>query len=477
NFFTPPSPVGCADPSESHVSNPHRDQTRYHHSDRQERSSRDARVPPKERAHSRQRMNDHVDLYDIEHTETTSAQKYLEDHPTTRPRRMRSHSLSHNPAQHNLVPPPDFSRVLQDRDRLGAEVEHLRSLLTQEQARSEDLEHINRSLRRKLDRCRAKQQTTDDASQSMSRQNDMLRQELLQATTALSNERSQRKDERLLLDTRARELRDAQVFLDKADNCSVTDVIDAVRSLNSEIFQLTATIVDDLEPSFASEPGNGNQKETLLGSRMIELLTSRGNDDMREGILQIALQAVLGNCCVSSINSWHASTSPSTFLDDLYRRIKTENSQSVSGRWRAITRAHKGVNYSSDSLSHCMISKLDTVLTIAGWPSLDSSNNHGRYRERISQILLLASKVDKMLGQSITTQDILLYVVQPGVPFGSHRMSDMNGPSKVDGEEVLCAAEIGVESSESSRKDGAKIEPYILLKPGVVVHSSLMKGQ
>ena len=132
-----------------------------------------------------------------------------------------------------------------------------------------------------------------------------------------------------LLTVRSAELRDAQQYLGKVDAVSYADVKRMVETLNSQIFQLAAQVVDEfsfekkrsypmLEPVQESCKSIG----TFLGSKFVGVVsTSAHADDPM--LVQVMLQAYLSKRVRLIIKEWDTDLHPSYsgLLSKLHKNI------------------------------------------------------------------------------------------------------------------------------------------------------------
>ncbi|KAK0222687.1 hypothetical protein EDD85DRAFT_779103, partial [Armillaria nabsnona] len=237
----------------------------------------------------------------------------------------------------------------------------------------------------------------------------------------------QREEDRNLLNARAAELRDAQIFLTKADKYSVAEVKSMLESLNEEILQLAAMLTDDQDDR-ANQDGameddldHGaayrlaiKRTRVMLGEDWLALFS--GNYD-KDVVLQSALIGVMAQYCTEFIEQWHCNGSADEMLRDLYQEIRQTSTQAVAGRWRAMTRENS--KYEGDQggalvenlalfLSDC----LRDVLVMAGW-SVSSAEHRltGAMGEHLRIIASFAMELDRAIGEGITSQDLQVYSV------------------------------------------------------------------
>lgn len=106
------------------------------------------------------------------------------------------------------------------------------------------------------------------------------------------------------------------------------------------------------------------------------------------------------------------------------------------------------------------------VLRIGGWSPADAKDTLTHtFGKRVSAIVNAAMKLDRAMGEGITSQDLVVYTARFDDHFDSNRMVDAYGNKKADGDAVACTCELGLIASDGSN---------ILLKTGVVLYSAFL---
>ncbi len=106
------------------------------------------------------------------------------------------------------------------------------------------------------------------------------------------------------------------------------------------------------------------------------------------------------------------------------------------------------------------------VLRIAGWSPADAKGTLIQtFGKRVSAIVKAAMKLDRAMGEGITSQDLVVYTAHLDDHFDSNTMVDAYGNQKADGDVVACTCELGLKASDGSN---------ILLKTGVVLYSAFL---
>lgn len=305
-------------------------------------------------------------------------------------------------------------------------------------------------------------------------QNKALEQDLQMVNAKLHREREQRQADRRLLATRAKELHETEVFLTKADQFSGAEVKAMVQGLNTEILQLAADIIDIVQIEDSAMEVDGDKRLTgqhAIHGRMMQLLQTRDDPDMHATVIQAALQGVLTRLCRQIISEWSQHSSTDNDLHDIYRDIRKKytDNHAVAGRWRSMTRERSKygmVTETEENFYSRITEAVLNVLRIAGWSPADAKNILMQtFGKRVSAIVKAAMKLDRAIGEGITSQDLMVYTAHFDDHFDSNRMVDAYGNQKADGEAVACTCELGLKASDGSN---------ILLKTGIVLCSAFL---
>ncbi|KAK0222697.1 hypothetical protein EDD85DRAFT_959956 [Armillaria nabsnona] len=329
-------------------------------------------------------------------------------------------------------------------------------------------------------------------ARTLQRQMEDMKRELRGAREALAREQAKRQEDRQLLDARGEELRNAQAFLTKADTHSHADIKAMVNALNSEIMQLASYMSDtldldqsQLDPSDEDTSASLSKEKHMLGDRMIFLLGTRDNQDLREVALLCSLQAVMVRTCNEMIRRWHREKKIHKICSDLYQDVKDSNAPAVAGRWRALTRAetkYRSEEDVEDLCSRLLVTHLWSVLQIAGWMTSDGRSIIEKdFGGRILEISKLMKQVDRAMNEGITSEDLVTYVVQPDVRFDPAMMANDNQDSRSemvteDDVTVACTIELGLKaySADLPSDDVRDFKMTVLMKPKVILWASMM---
>ncbi|SJL14057.1 uncharacterized protein ARMOST_17510 [Armillaria ostoyae] len=306
------------------------------------------------------------------------------------------------------------------------------------------------------------------------KQNKALEQDLQIVSGKLLHEREQREADRRLLATRAKELHETEMFLTKADQFSGAEVKAMLQGLNTEILQLAADIIDVLQIEDSAMEVDGDQWLTgqhLIHGRMVQLLQTRDDSDIHATVVQAALQGVLTRLCRQLISEWSQRSSTDDDLHDIYRDIRKKytNNHAVAGRWRSMTREsskYSVVSETEENFYSRVTEAVLNVLRVAGWSPADAKGTLMQtFGKRVSAIVKAAMKLDRAMGEGITSQDLVVYTAHFDDHFDSNTMVDAYGNQKADGDVVACTCELGLKVSGGSN---------ILLKTGVVLYSAFL---
>ena len=218
--------------------------------------------------------------------------------------------------------PPSSPRL--DKYQLLKEEHHrIRDELTQARA---TIENYDRELIRRNKELRQASHYVDHLQQEYQRSKDS--NNSLQ--NELNNVYQQLKDAKALSQSRGNELLGAQVFLNKADSLSISEVGEKVTALNEEIFQAAATLGETLvykrrELSQTDLDAASVVSHGIVGEKMTSILINQSQKSEREVnplLVQVVLQIVLVNFCVSKIQSWYpGDSSIGGFLSAIYSEI------------------------------------------------------------------------------------------------------------------------------------------------------------
>jgi regulator of replication initiation timing len=144
--------------------------------------------------------------------------------------------------------------------------------------------------------------------------------------------KAQLADAKTLSEIRGKELKDAQVWLTKADTLSTTDVVQKVIALNEEIFQAAALLGEVLQNAERKDRTQEQITEAfekarwMLGERMASFLdveSSNLRTDLNPLLPQVVLQIAITTWCGFVVSTWKPSDSTvADFLAAIYSEIR-----------------------------------------------------------------------------------------------------------------------------------------------------------
>ncbi|KAG7450052.1 uncharacterized protein BT62DRAFT_928833, partial [Guyanagaster necrorhizus] len=128
-----------------------------------------------------------------------------------------------------------------------------------------------------------------------------------------------------------------------------------------------------------------------------------------------------------------------------------------------------------------MVRRAVLVLLLAGWNSDGTTTWDAcvdtimeKYGRRIRDIVKLMTRLDKVIGESVVSKDIIVCIVASGRQYDLESMENADGlGEKVQpSDRVMCTSDLGLKVTEVSHDGGLEKDTY-LLKPKVVLRSSL----
>ncbi|KAF8805146.1 hypothetical protein BYT27DRAFT_7339743 [Phlegmacium glaucopus] len=252
----------------------------------------------------------------------------------------------------------------------------------------------------------------------------------------LNNIHQQLDDAKNLCKVRGKELHGAQVFLTKADALSISEVGEKVTALNEEIFQAAATLGEALIHQRHELPPEdldaaAAESQHIVGNTISNILISqaqRPEPVMNPLLVQVVLQIFMVNFCVSKIQSWYPSdVNIEAFLDAIYSEIRSSEEQAVSGRWRALTRAH--TRPTTDTWTTELSEKLMSILRIASWMP-GSPDDQESFTHRLPPIFKAVNELRIAIGEKFTSADLDVCTFHCGTRYAPSYMEDAYGDSR-----------------------------------------------
>jgi len=105
-----------------------------------------------------------------------------------------------------------------------------------------------------------------------------------------------------------------------------------------------------------------------------------------------------------------------------------------------------------------------------------------RFGERIGVVMKTAQRLNKTIGEGVTSCDLEALYIAPDVLYSADTMDDALGPTPTTptsdtvpagGEAILCTTDLGLVRAEKVSGSIGEWRESVLLKPKVVLHSGL----
>lgn len=386
----------------------------------------------------------------------------------------------------------EYQVSAQDKDRLKTEIIRLTNNLKKASKEADEIQA--RLLQEQGEREKVQQERFKLQNEHQKLQQDLnsYQQQLQMRETdkkALKNElqaiQTKFNDQTTLLNDRTRELRGAQAFLSTADTLSGAEVMRLVDELNQEIMQTAAFISDSFD--FARKPEHideikeaSRRTSELIGPAMTSLLSTvqHGEDPL---LIQIALQAATVEFSRWIIMTWDFDgLQAEQPLAEIYGDVRETESQAVSGRWRALTRSHaQKVALLEADVHSTMVAHISDTLVIVMIAAGCTKNYDDAYREftmkfgeRVSNIVRMAARLNKAMGEEVTSADLWPTHAVAGERFDTESMKDFDEGSGAQSGVVLCTTALGLQRSEKiGNGEGAESRTFTLAKPKVALEA------
>ncbi|KAG6334777.1 hypothetical protein ID866_4310 [Astraeus odoratus] len=341
----------------------------------------------------------------------------------------------------------------------------------------------------KQEAAKAKAAHQEDVN-ALKRQLEVKKSEIAGAKNDLQRSQAKLDDVTALLETRSRELKSAQVFLTTADTHSGAEVISLIDALNAEILQTCAFIADSFEfarkPEHATEIKEGCTRiSELMGPTMTHLLSTiqHGADPL---LVQVALQGATAEFSRWIIMTWDFDgLQAEQPLAEIYHDVRSSETQAISGRWRALTRAHaQKVSLQQDDVHSTMVTHISDTLVVTMVAAGCTKNYADVYREftqkfgeRVSNIVKMAVRLNKVMGEEVTSADLWPTHGAAGDKFDSAAMEDFESQVEDQTEKpVLCTTALGLYRSEKVGVGDAFEFKNAVLKKAKVALESIADG-
>ncbi|KAJ2935096.1 hypothetical protein H1R20_g2038, partial [Candolleomyces eurysporus] len=329
-----------------------------------------------------------------------------------------------------------------------------------------------------------------------------------------------------LSEVRGKELKDAQMFLGKADTLSVTDVIQKVDALNEEIFQMAAFLAEVLIYEVLQPDANRLEHRQAaiqltyesarhtLGDTLANTLAHESVNEPKEEsnplLVQIVMQIALTNWCGNFGCRWTSyqridnesanqakegqpkeSGSKSgiskqldhdRFISELYDSIRDHEDRAVAGRWRSITKAH--IPFSTTGWDHSLMLAICSIMNVAGWATR-SDDEMAQVEKRLSSIFKPLLDLRKATGEDVTSTDLEVCIIQPGQTFDRAYMEDAYADGRSSTKSKKSAPEAVISTSgfglqrlavRRPKVGGVQRQLEILSMPKVVLEKTIKEA-
>lgn len=273
-----------------------------------------------------------------------------------------------------------------------------------------------------------------------------------------------------------------------------------IQALNSDIFQLAASIAESEEffDDYKCDMDIANKAKKLFGPALCDLLYGCRNEDheRRELVIQILLQTALLWACRSIVRRCapnlrygemdvaYDAIAASCEFSSCFRLVFCVNScnigpQRTAGRWRAMARSYfkyaKPTEVTTHATHLCSYA-ISLVLHIAGFKAamIDleamQASVAARFDTSLQRIVNAAIRLDRVMGEEVISQNAELLIAR-GEAFNPAWMEDAYGEGR-DGT-VACSLEFGLKLSV--RGPELQLASFTVpLKAKVVLLSSLL---
>ncbi|KAH7883466.1 hypothetical protein F5I97DRAFT_1815020 [Phlebopus sp. FC_14] len=234
----------------------------------------------------------------------------------------------------------------------------------------------------------------------------------------------------------------------------------------------------------------GKRASVLIGGALVHFLgTKKHKEDPI--LIQIAFQAFFAYFLRYIASAWiiGGNEEANDFIQALYTKVRDTEAQAIAGRWRALTRAHFPRPHLDElQLTAMIASKITTglsdILLAAGCSASQAELAKAlsdKFTEKISILVSLAIRVNKIIGEDVTSGNLEVLAVHPAAPFNAEAMEDSydDGVSarsarSTDTAKVLCATDLGLRKRTRVAVTGEKEKQWemtLLLKPKVALES------
>ncbi|GJE96027.1 hypothetical protein PsYK624_122200 [Phanerochaete sordida] len=381
-----------------------------------------------------------------------------------------------------------WGRIEEQEDRIAS--------LEQELARSEEERKRMKRELKDWDRERTKLEQAAADYRELKMENAGLCAQLDQRCRELDHLRSEHQDMKSLLEIRTTELSSTRAFLDVSDTVSCADVQRLVDNLNAEIFQLAAGLTDDLVIGRVEQDTKEYEKAYAnvadwIGEDMARILASSAYADDPVWV-QMGLQAVASRFAEYGISTFNICipSEDDSLLQKIYRTLFMQEPQTVSARWRALTRRYvrrSCVENGLQAYAAKLIRAFQDILLVAGAQDHLRSSDWTGIQARMERIAASIMSVQNAIGEDVTSSELQVLCARPGAQYTSSWMQDADdcgrkGKRRDHGAEVQgvqCTTGLGLGRREVTQDNEGRshVKLVTILKAQVVLRPDGGSGE
>ncbi|EGO26438.1 hypothetical protein SERLADRAFT_463507 [Serpula lacrymans var. lacrymans S7.9] len=171
------------------------------------------------------------------------------------------------------------------------------------------------------------------------------------------------------------------------------------------------------------------------------------------------------------------------FLDSVYTKVRETEAQAVSGRWRALTRAHlqqlqREEPETLETLASSITNGLVDILVTAGCSAPINKIQEKlktAFNTKIAVMVDLAIRLNRAIGEDITSGNMEVVAVSSAMPYDPAKMDNAyedGQPQDSASIRVLCPTDLGLQRlSKVSMTGEDEWDTKMLLKPKVAIES------
>ncbi|KZT05486.1 uncharacterized protein LAESUDRAFT_681501 [Laetiporus sulphureus 93-53] len=372
-----------------------------------------------------------------------------------------------------------IKRLKKELARARSEEQTIRSHADQEQRQSAaEASKIKAQLARKEEELHQTKQGWSKETASNKQTIEHISRELEQRKRREESYMKERESLQALLETRRLELQEAQSYFQSAEAVSEGDVVRTVSNLNSEVFQAVKAMAESFEAGNAATLNTYplDEARTLVGEKLSQLLASFPDHQQDTVVLETAFQATMVQFAYSLLSAWYIGNWKEDSMANIYKQMLLSESQSVAGRWRALTYKYQP---KSDADGHTweirLTQSLQSLLSTINLVARGNGEVPEEVKENLRLIVRTALDLRSMIGEQIVSSNYTMIVGSGGELFAPERMEDVwaTGASNVkEGTRVLCPSDLGLQRTEKVDSGGDDTSvTALLIKPKVVLET------